>query len=154
MNSFLDSIDSFLKLIPDHRPKGITDSIRAKCSVLYFPLELQNCEPVTVSLGPISLLTHVLETDKKNSEPAIDSVERESNVAHWGVTCAQDVENSFGTSNCEDYDTRVQSACQSVRVGGMSNVKDLSTTDSTFNAVPHTVLKERCPLHIVWPHRW
>lgn len=48
MNSFLDGIDSHLKLMPDYRPKGLADLIKPKCQVLYFPVELPVsacCEP-------------------------------------------------------------------------------------------------------------
>ncbi|XP_064394952.1 tRNA-queuosine alpha-mannosyltransferase-like [Halichondria panicea] len=41
MESFLSSIDSHLKLLPDHRPQGLAETIRYKCSVLYYPLKME-----------------------------------------------------------------------------------------------------------------
>lgn len=40
MDTFLSSIQSFLSVIPDYRPKQLSERIAPKCSVLYFPVQV------------------------------------------------------------------------------------------------------------------
>ena len=42
MNSFLNTISSFMSIVPDHRPKQLSEKIAPKCSFLYFPINLES----------------------------------------------------------------------------------------------------------------
>ncbi|XP_047136354.1 tRNA-queuosine alpha-mannosyltransferase isoform X1 [Hydra vulgaris] len=70
MESFLVNLNSFLKLMPDYRPKFLPEKIKPKCAVLYFPLKLSllpvNCKP---SSGALHITwPHRWEHDKNPQE--------------------------------------------------------------------------------------
>lgn len=53
-DSFLESIDHFIKLMPDHRPKGLAELIKPKCRILYFPMVYPPMVP-SIGQGNLSL---------------------------------------------------------------------------------------------------
>ncbi|XP_065666393.1 tRNA-queuosine alpha-mannosyltransferase isoform X4 [Hydra vulgaris] len=70
MESFLVNLNSFLKLMPDYRPKLLPEKIKPKCAVLYFPLKLSLlpviCKP---SSGALHITwPHRWEHDKNPQE--------------------------------------------------------------------------------------
>uniref|UniRef100_A0A673ATL5 tRNA-queuosine alpha-mannosyltransferase n=1 Tax=Sphaeramia orbicularis TaxID=375764 RepID=A0A673ATL5_9TELE len=105
MESFLSSISSFMKKIPDHRPKGLDQLIRKKSVVLYFPLQLPDVSREH-DKNPELLFSTLLKLKDRGLDfrlsvlgetftdvPAVFSEARQqldSHIEHWGFLESKD----------------------------------------------------------------
>ncbi|KAJ8024574.1 Glycosyltransferase-like domain-containing protein 1 [Holothuria leucospilota] len=176
MTSFLQSIASYLKLIPDHRPKNISKLIEHKCTVLYLPLTVIKLSSSFGSDGDDSMygcsdqadakyrqLNEVIQCSvncnlNKMSESTVTSSDtekgREPSLAR-GVNCQQ-VSSHVGRQELND---NAQNDQMSVTKGEEFCDAGDSSTESSSVSSPlascmHEDLGRRNCLHIVWPHRW
>ncbi|MBN3287270.1 GTDC1 protein, partial [Polyodon spathula] len=133
MESFLTSIGTFMKLIPDYRPKDLEKIIRPKCQVLYFPINFPNVKRLT-----------------KNS----DSGQEPGSCKKINATCQEAPLNPPGTPQELNRKEESESTVP---------YHEQDKEQPTFDPCGKTGgMVEKCdgltnqqrPLHIVWPHRW
>lgn len=142
MDSFLKSVNSFLKLIPDHKPQGISEQIQSKCSVLYFPLQFpfslhQEETALEYEITPTSE-EHDVEAQQTNFKPTVvDS------LSH--IQPGNDHRDTAGANSSPE-------TCNSLQSPQKPSCMDVACHLDTSTTVHST--KARTPLHIVWPHRW
>ena len=132
MDSFLKSVDSFLKLIPDHKPQGISEQIQSKCSVLYFPLQF-----------PFPLLSEKVTLDSQTIPTSKDLYITES---HQGATIVESLPHIAAANNSTETCSSLQSPPQEHLCVELMHHSDDST--------PVCSARVKTSLHIVWPHRW
>ena len=152
MESFLSSINSFLKLIPDNRPMGIPELIQPKCSVVNFPMsysalpdndtvsenELKNAISNKVTVKNTSSKKLKLTCTQGEVKPKFDITQTHTKCVtpvsdlQESQTCKANVISNESDFEKEDYK-------QKRRVGAALNVHGPD---------------DKKPLHIVWPHRW
>lgn len=144
MVSFLKSVDSFLKLIPDHKPEGVSEKIRSKCSVLYFPLQFP------FILEEETTLTSEITSTLKNRDIACAEAQRIS--VSTAVEVVPQIQPTSDQSNASASSSTVihsSSQCPQKPLS-IDSKAEYSLTSSTNICSADG----RTPLHIVWPHRW
>lgn len=137
MDSFLKSVDSFLKLIPDHKPQGISEQIQSKCSVLYFPLQF-----------PFSLLSEKVTLDSLIIPTSEDLYTTDSHQTNSGASVVESLPHIQGTAAANNS----IETCSSLQSPQEHLCMELvhHSDDST----PVCSARVKSSLHIVWPHRW
>uniref|UniRef100_A0A4W3IRX3 tRNA-queuosine alpha-mannosyltransferase n=2 Tax=Callorhinchus milii TaxID=7868 RepID=A0A4W3IRX3_CALMI len=170
MESFLTSIGSFMKLIPDHRPKELEQLIRPKCQVLYFPIRF----PDVTRFLPAHKTRHSQqatglqgdETAKgpfvlRNSEEGDGLMEERLSSLEPGYVEKQLVRKHdrlliqaepLTEPNCIKQ-TEDPIAYHEERDKEHMAFNPCSMMGGNLEGKSNVAAEDK-PLHIVWPHRW
>ncbi|KAK7169062.1 hypothetical protein R3I93_005150 [Phoxinus phoxinus] len=145
MESFLSSISTFMKTMPDHRPKDLDRLIRPKCRVLHFPIRFPD---VTRFLPAHKRLRHSVRCDDIHAR------------------AAQSLVQTSGPSSCPDPTIHSELPGKILNVAGpQQSLKPTSVSphqetlenqpvSRTYDDDDDDERGKLRPLHIVWPHRW
>ncbi|XP_028847638.1 tRNA-queuosine alpha-mannosyltransferase [Denticeps clupeoides] len=137
MESFLSSIPSFFKTMPDHRPRDLDKLIRPKCQVLYFPIRFSN-------------VTRFLPEHKLQNRPGQSQGD--------DITQRQKV-NDLVDQRRTDGSLLSASEVSSDSPEGCVRTQSLTVNRRQESGGPHQCEPAQFPpsarpLRIVWPHRW
>lgn len=135
MESFLSSISTFMKTMPDHRPKDLDRLIRPKCQVLHFPIRFPE---VTRFLPAHKCLRHSGRQDSHN--PAVQHTD------HTSVASFSDITKDTESPEGKVHETGPQTV-------SVASGQEAPQNPSACRLFDDDRDKHR-PLHIVWPHRW
>ena len=167
MDSFLDGIDSHLRLMPDSRPRGLTDLIRHKCSVLYFPLELPHLQTNLQaqgwyrSGGEGELIEEEEEEGGEGREEKESGREEKEGGGGEEEGCGdKEVEGGDGdkgkSEEEEEEGVGDKREREEEREGWDDSEEEEKEDERNGSLVKgiRDIPEDPQPLHIVWPHRW
>ncbi|XP_072274221.1 tRNA-queuosine alpha-mannosyltransferase [Pyxicephalus adspersus] len=143
MESFLTSIATFLKMIPDHRPRHMEQIIRPKCCVIYFPIRFPD---VSRFLADHKRLL------QQNNLQSFKSSEDSSKLSDESEKSTREPSHQPKLKQSEQ-DQILQSAeliSTSLREDTLETVNLMMSEPSSSSLGADS----QRPLHIVWPHRW
>ena len=128
MESFLSSIQSFMKIVPDYRPKDLRNKIEPKCSVLYVPIHMMS--------------------DVKS--PSIQTLKDDQCV----LSAGSDESDCKGICGSEHKDSLQERTLMKGDDSCSDGRHDIAREMSTAGYVHADMDHNGRPLHILWPHRW
>ncbi|KAM6984983.1 tRNA-queuosine alpha-mannosyltransferase [Aplochiton taeniatus] len=164
MESFLSCIASFMKKIPDHRPKNLDTLIRPKCLVLPFPLQFPDVTRLLPEHKLILRPTPSCVDDISAPQGQQQHICPGGRVTPWPEeSCTE--EHEVGPFS---KPPAAKALCLSPEPGGAQLDQAEGTGHATCRPSEGRgpdegmdVKEERTrtdgkdrPLHIVWPHRW
>ncbi|KAK2170412.1 hypothetical protein LSH36_3g26068 [Paralvinella palmiformis] len=141
--SFLTNIPHFMKLIPDHRPKGLSEKIRPKCLVLYFPIKFPEKRSNRCTM--------------KDNIHVGRTLSVEDNYCDESVKC---LDNDVDDSDDDDDNAHPESSA--ISDGNSSHIGlQMPLVNKEQDVVQDLSLSSKIstseviqPLVIAWPHRW
>ncbi|XP_063789807.1 glycosyltransferase-like domain-containing protein 1 isoform X2 [Pseudophryne corroboree] len=145
MESFLTSINKFMKMIPDHRPKDLEQIIRPKSQVIHFPIRFPDVSRF--------LPEHKRVLLKILPHKSLESLDhsRESEV----MSRNDAAEDASGHSEHQIGENVMQQSEKLIDIK-TSLTENYSGADHVMSNPSSSTLRcdSQRPLHIVWPHRW
>ncbi|XP_066543607.1 tRNA-queuosine alpha-mannosyltransferase isoform X2 [Amia ocellicauda] len=165
MESFLTSISTFMKLIPDHRPKDLEKLIRPKSQVLYFPIKFPDVRRFLPEHKHFykSRMYGIDASTNPDSSGCLSDLQRkqptENNTSNltpgpnkiMSTTCP---EEAFKSPETSQEMNRTQNPETAVLQHEEDKPPNFNPCDTRKMVERDDGGNQSRPLHIVWPHRW